>query len=133
WPGMILTVTADTKAPQKTYDIVAETLDRAAWMNAQWRQMPSTIELDIQRLDLNPFADIAGWRTTRMTGTITGLAPIVFTPDKGVNIQDAMFRTASTGRITFTGSSLPGFVSVKNGSAKQAVPLLKKIDYTLIE
>lgn len=132
-PGMIVTATARTTAPQKTYDLSVTGLDNTEWMRGEWRHMPSMIELDIHNLDMDEFTSVAGWKNTRLSGTLTGLAGIIFTPNDGLNVQDAMFRTASSGTLKLSGDDFPDHITIEDAGAKQTRALMKNFDYGLIE
>ena len=132
-PGMIVTATARTTAPQKTYDLSVTGLDNTEWMRGEWRHMPSMIELDIHNLDMDEFTSVAGWKNTRLSGTLTGLAGIIFTPNDGLNVQDALFRTASSGTLKLSGDDFPDHITIEDAGAKQTRTLMKNFDYGLIE
>lgn len=132
-PGMIVTATARTTALQKTYDLSITGLDNAEWMRGEWRHMPSMIELDIHNLDMDEFTSVAGWKNTRLSGTLTGLAGIIFTPNEGLNIQDALFRTASSGTLKFGGDEFPDHITIEDAGTKETRTLMKNFDYGLIE
>ncbi|WP_435641890.1 intermembrane phospholipid transport protein YdbH family protein [Micavibrio aeruginosavorus] len=132
-PGMIVTAKARTTAPQKTYDLSVTGLDNAEWMRGEWRHMPAMIELDIHNLDMDELTSVAGWKNTRLSGTLTGLAGIIFTPNEGLNIQDALFRTASSGTLKFSGDEFPDHLTVEDAGAKETRALMKNFDYGLME